>query len=65
VSARLFEPFFTTRPAGTGVGLAVVRRVVEACRGRVEATRGPLGGARIALVFPTAKATPLDAEAPL
>jgi two-component system sensor histidine kinase HydH len=55
VSARLFEPFFTTRPAGTGVGLAVVRRVVEACRGRVEASRGPLGGARIALVFPLAQ----------
>ena len=54
VAARLFEPFFTTRPAGTGVGLAVVRRVVEACHGQVEATRGPLGGARIARGFPHA-----------
>jgi two-component system sensor histidine kinase HydH len=64
VSARLFEPFFTTRPAGTGVGLAVVRRVVEACHGRVEATRGPLGGARIALIFPAASSALADPDPP-
>lgn len=49
--ARIFEPFYTTRASGTGVGLAVVRRLVEACGGRVEAQSSPEGGARIALVF--------------
>lgn len=49
---RVFEPFFTTRPAGTGVGLAVVRRLVEACGGQVEISSRRGFGARVALVFP-------------
>jgi signal transduction histidine kinase len=40
VAARVFEPFFTTRAAGTGLGLAVVRRIVEDLGGSV-ALEGP------------------------
>jgi two-component system, sensor histidine kinase FlrB len=35
IQDRLFEPFFTTRPKGTGLGLAVVRAVAEAHAGEV------------------------------
>jgi two-component system, NtrC family, sensor histidine kinase PilS len=32
---RLFDPFFTTKPGGTGLGLSVVHRAIEAHRGFV------------------------------
>jgi PAS domain S-box-containing protein len=50
--ARIFEPFFTTRSRGTGLGLAIVQKVVVNHNGRVSATRSPLGGASINMVFP-------------
>jgi len=43
VRDRMFEPFFTTRPMGTGLGLAVVRRVVDDHEGRVVVESGPGG----------------------
>ena len=36
VKARIFDPFFSTKERGTGLGLAVVRQIVEGCGGRVE-----------------------------
>jgi two-component system, NtrC family, sensor histidine kinase HydH len=48
---RILEPFHTTRATGTGIGLAVVRRVVEACRGSIEIGASPSGGGRFVMVF--------------
>lgn len=55
-SRRAGEPFFTTRPTGTGVGLAVVHRVLDASGGRLEVGRSSeLAGARVALWLPRAR----------
>jgi PAS domain S-box-containing protein len=51
---ELFRPFFTTKRDGTGLGLALVRKTVVFHDGRIEAGRGPWGGARFTLVLPVA-----------
>ncbi len=61
---RVFEPFFTTRPDGTGLGLAVVRAVVEAHGGTVAVETGSRGGACIRLWLPPAERA-LPSGAPL
>ena len=43
---KLFNPFFTTKDHGTGLGLAFVHRVVEAHDGTISATNVPGGGAK-------------------
>jgi two-component system sensor histidine kinase HydH len=54
IAARVFEPFFTTRAAGTGLGLPVVKRIVEAHRGRVELRTQPGSGAVFSVDLPLA-----------
>ncbi len=50
---RIFDPFFTTRPKGSGLGLAVVHRIVEAHRGRISVGPGPEGkGTRFVIELP-------------
>lgn len=61
IRGRVFQPFFTTRPNGSGLGLANVRKLVEAHGGRVELLdRGP--GAHFMVRLPP-RPDPL-AEAP-
>jgi signal transduction histidine kinase len=46
---RIFQPFVTTKAFGTGLGLAVVRRIADAHGGRIELQEGARGGARFVL----------------
>ena len=48
---RLTEPYVTTRTKGTGLGLAIVRKIMEDHGGELILEDGPLGGARVSLVF--------------
>ena len=49
---RLFEPFYTTKEKGTGLGLANVYANVEAHQGRIYVETGRLGGARFIIELP-------------
>jgi signal transduction histidine kinase len=51
---RIFEPFFTTKATGTGLGLAVVRRIAEGHGGSVELASHPEEGACFVLRLPLA-----------
>jgi signal transduction histidine kinase len=56
VAAKLFIPFFTTRPDGSGLGLAVSRRIAEAHGGELFAESIPGAGARFTLRLPRSRA---------
>ncbi len=49
---KIFEPFYTTKSQGTGLGLAVVSSVASAHQGRVEANNNPQGGAIFSMLLP-------------
>ncbi|MGH8437020.1 MAG: ATP-binding protein, partial [Pseudomonas sp.] len=49
---RIFDPFFTTRKGGTGLGLALVHRAVEAHQGMILVDGGPQHGAQFTVYLP-------------
>lgn len=51
---KIFEPFFTTKTHGTGLGLAVVKSVVNAHNGKLTVNNLPTGGACFTLLLPCA-----------
>jgi len=52
---RIFQTFFSTKPEGTGLGLAVVKRTVEDCGGRVAFDSEVGRGTSFRLLLPTAE----------
>ncbi|MGE5506598.1 MAG: sensor histidine kinase, partial [Actinomycetota bacterium] len=50
--AQVFEPFFTTRAKGTGLGLTIVSRLVQAHGGAIFLDPAPTGGTAARVIFP-------------
>jgi FixJ family two-component response regulator/signal transduction histidine kinase len=62
--AAIFEPFWTTRKEGLGLGLAICRSIVEAHGGVISLEDNGDGGATFAVVLPAATERPADGTLP-
>jgi signal transduction histidine kinase len=54
MTGRLFMPFASTKPTGTGLGLSLARRIVEEHGGSISGANAPGGGACFSIVLPMA-----------
>ena len=61
VVERLFEPMFTTKQSGSGLGLVIARDIIAEHRGRIELVSG-LSGAVFSLTLPVADARAVTTE---
>jgi signal transduction histidine kinase len=59
---QIFQAFFTTKPQGSGMGLAITRSIIDAHGGRVWATANDGRGATFHFTLPTAAAEVKETE---
>ncbi len=52
IKERIFDPFFSTRPKGSGLGLTITKIIVEEHHGTITASSIPSGGARFSVRLP-------------
>jgi len=54
---KIFDPFFTTKVQGSGLGLPIVRKIVDAHDGRIDLVSGPGQGTRFRVTIPVSSAS--------
>jgi signal transduction histidine kinase len=64
VLSRVFEPLVTTRHTGIGLGLALVKNIVDRHGGTVRAGNRPEGGALVTVSLPLQRPTPAQDQTP-
>jgi PAS domain S-box-containing protein len=52
---HMFQPFYTTKAGGMGIGLAIARSIIEAHDGKLEAANNPDGGATFSFTLPVSE----------
>lgn len=52
VRERIFDPFFSTKPTGTGLGMAIARRIIESHHGSIEIDSNEGQGTLVSLILP-------------
>jgi hypothetical protein len=55
-AGRIFEPYFTTKEKGTGLGMAIALRIISEHGGSLSADNRPGGGARVTVTLPVSGA---------
>ena len=56
IQEKLFTPFLTTKPGGTGLGLVICKRLVEQMKGRIKVESVPLEGTRVVISLASGRA---------
>jgi two-component system, NtrC family, sensor histidine kinase AtoS len=51
---KVFLPFYTTKPTGTGLGMAIVKKIMDLHGGEIEIDSAPGRGTTVRLVIPRA-----------
>ena len=54
---RIFNPFFTTKVTGTALGLAIVRKIIDAHDGRIDVSSTPETGTKFRVTLPVSSAS--------
>jgi signal transduction histidine kinase len=49
---KILDPFFTTKPKGTGLGLGIVKNIIEAHKGKLRVENRSAGGLRVEVRLP-------------
>ena len=65
VMGTLFKPFVTTKSHGLGIGLTIVRTIIDAHGGTIDARNNPDGGATFTVTLPRSEAAAILSESPV